>query len=119
MPRLRSAPTPALVRSITRVECRGDTLVAEWVDLRPERLFPADSVVLLIQREGSAGAETVTWDDDPSLEIRGVGNAGRDAYGWQARWSPRAAPGRHRVVLAARPHQGLPEVVGDWVRACR
>lgn len=119
MPRLLTGPAPALERAITRAECRGDTLVAEWVDLRPERMFPADSAVLLIQREASGGAEAVTWDDDPSLEIRGLGKARGDGYRWQARWTPRWTPGRYRIVLPARPLRGLAEVTGDWQQACR
>ena len=119
MPRLLAGPAPALERAITRAECRGDTLVAEWVDLRPERMFPADSAVLLIQREVSGGAEWVTWDDDPALEIRGLGRARGDGYRWQARWTPRWTPGRYRIVLAARPLRSLAEVAGDWQQACR
>jgi len=118
MPRLVAGPAPAVERALTLAVCRGDTLVAEWVDLGPERMFPADSAVLLIQREVPGGAETVTWDDDPLLEIRALGKARGNGYRWQGRWTPHWIPGRYRVALAARPRQGLAEVAGDWGGAC-
>lgn len=112
MPRGDAGPEPERIERRATALVEAGTLVVRWNDLHPGRLVPADGPVLRIEVRSGDRWETVAWDDDPRVEVRALGSAGRRGYRWEARWSPDELPeGAVRVVLLERP--GLPEVSAD------
>jgi neutral ceramidase len=88
-------------RSVARVVCAEDGVLAEWEDLSPDLLDVSAQLLIHIERVDSAGATVVAWDDG-AIEVRSLGRGRRGAWRWSA-WWPHDQPGRYRVVLAARP----------------
>lgn len=113
-----AGPAPGTVaRTVLELSCAGDTLRARWLDVYPGRLVPADGPVVRIERHVDAGWRTVSWDDDPAMEVRALRPRGRLGYLWEVRWDRRAWPARGalRVVLVARP--GISEYASPECRA--
>ncbi|MGH7586299.1 MAG: neutral/alkaline non-lysosomal ceramidase N-terminal domain-containing protein, partial [Gemmatimonadales bacterium] len=115
MPRREAGPAPETIeRRVTAVVEDGE-LVVRWNDTHPGRLVPADGPVLRFDARVGDQRQTLAWDDDPRVEVRARGSAGRSGYHWEARWSPDALP-EGPVCVTLLPRPGLPEVAVE-VRA--
>ena len=87
------APRPTLV---------GDTAVFRFRDWYPGRLLRASYPLLQLEAKSGAAWQTLTWDDDPQLEIRAIRGDRKRGYWWEARWTPDQLPAQWRVVLTQR-----------------
>ena len=94
-------------RVFDSLSCRGDTVIARWLDARPGRLTPADGLILRIERYSDHEWHPAAWDDDPYVEVRAVRPKGK-GYVWEVRWDRGRTRDPVRVVLLAR--DSLPEV---------
>jgi hypothetical protein len=116
---LRSLPKAAgpeagrISRRFHQAVWRGDTLVVRWNDVAPGRMVFTDTPMLVVERQASRGWIPTTWDDDHEMEVRAVGERGREGFEWEARWRPcrRVGGATYRAVLAARA--GFSEVRSD------
>ncbi|MGH7630990.1 MAG: neutral/alkaline non-lysosomal ceramidase N-terminal domain-containing protein, partial [Gemmatimonadales bacterium] len=104
-----AAEPRAVTRRIVRLACGGDGIRAEWEDAAPGALDVSAQLLVRVERLHDTGADTVAWDDGP-IEVRSLGRARGSAWRW-GMWWPGNAPGRYRVVLAARP--GVAELAAD------
>jgi hypothetical protein len=98
----RQGPRPGALRFELPPTCRGDTVVARWLDAPPGSLIPADGAIVAFERLGSG--RTVV-DDDIDVEVRALGDRGR-AFLWEARYEPPGgtAPGdRFEMTLLRWP----------------
>jgi neutral ceramidase len=103
-------PVRQVKREFLALSCSGDTVVARWRDVYPGRLVPADEWVVQIERNSGGGWEAVVRDDDPYLEVRGLGPAKGRGYLWELRWDAHGLlTGQVRVVLL--PRSLLPTVI--------
>jgi len=100
-------PPDRIEREFLALSCRGDTVVARWLDAYPGRLTPADTLVLRIEAYSDREWHPVAWDDDPYVEVRAVKPKGK-RYVWEVRWDRRRTRDPVRVVLLARG--SLPQV---------
>lgn len=103
MPRRNAGPSPEQIdRSVLSMECRPDTVTVRWLDAWPGRLVPADGPVLEFAVRAPAGWTTVTWDDDPTVEVRALRPGRTPGYVWEARWTPGALHPPFRFTALAR-----------------
>jgi hypothetical protein len=104
--------TGMVVRRVTSMTVRGDTVVGEWLDVAP-RFMPLRQgpVIALVGTDGSVVRDTV-WDDDQALEIRVLNRKRGDLRRWQFRWRPGRMPTRLTVRLY--PHSHAEELRCDY-----
>jgi neutral ceramidase len=102
-------PEPGRIsRRIMSLICRGNRLVARWIDLYPGRFLPHEGQVLEVQRKAASGWSTAAWDDERGMEVRAVEGLGGRGHLWEVTWVPDSLPsGLYRVLLMQR--EGLPQ----------